>query len=243
MRVAAPPEVLVGVVDPLVGHHAEGEEQRAERVHGTEHRLAPGERACRSGGACRTGWPRASSAVDATNDARKATFIPGHSRTSMAMTFMVATSTARASMAIMATLPLAAPVVFRSWWSGRVFGRACSDRWCARGDGLVGNAGENPSRRAFSARPFPNGRASGPGWIRHRSDTHRNCVHRSSISSRTSVWHPSLTAGCGCALVHPDHSPTPCSRRSREIRPSGRGDSRWGRPDVYRWVHVMRALP
>ena len=38
---AVPPEVLVGVIDPLVGHDTEGEEHHAERVHGTEHRLAP----------------------------------------------------------------------------------------------------------------------------------------------------------------------------------------------------------
>jgi len=40
--VFAPPQVFVRVVDPLVRHHAEGEEDDEEDVRAAEHRLTPG---------------------------------------------------------------------------------------------------------------------------------------------------------------------------------------------------------
>ena len=112
-------------------------------------------------------------------------------------------------------LHLAARVVFRSV-VGWVFGRACSNRVCPKGR-TRGNARESPGRR-LPPRPFPNRHRDGPDWIstgRRRIER----IHSSSISSRTSVWHPSLTAGCGSCTVHADHRP------GRTASPHTRADS------------------
>ena len=167
--------------------------------------------------------------VDAANETRKATFIPGHARTSMAMTFVVATSTARASMAIMATLPLAAPVVFRS--GGRV---GCSvvpvQIGVPEGTDSWGTLAENPSRRAFRRDHSRTAERSGPGldqapvgyapklrpWVIHFESN-------LSVASKSDRW-------VRLCISASDRSSGYCHTH----RPPPRADSQWGRPDVYR---------